>query len=121
MRFFKFQGFTKEGKRIEGDLVNTIHGVAIRPFTDLSKPFGYEVEPFSVGQFTGFVDSEGQELFENDYVVYAPADDEEQPDDTEYKIKFRKGSWVLVNASIIDFDVFLNADVAARLIAIEHI
>ncbi|MBR1579960.1 MAG: hypothetical protein IJ668_05620 [Selenomonadaceae bacterium] len=120
MREIKFQGRAKYGNRIVGDLVHGERGLAIRPFGDYTMPFGYKVDEETVGQFTGFIDSEGQELFEGDMVTPIENSGIGKPEG-EYLIEWDdpEGGWLLIDRYNKILEV-LNEDTAKAITAIEN-
>lgn len=70
-----FRGKTKakDSKWIYGDLNNVFDGVYIfnrNDESELNSPDNYEVNPETVGQFTGLTDINGVKVFEDDLVQW---------------------------------------------------
>ena len=120
MREIKFQGRAKYGDRIVGDLVHGEHGLAIRPRGDYTMPFGYRVDEETVGQFTGFIDAEGQELFEGDMITPIEKSGVGKPEG-EYWIDWddQEGGWLLKDRYDKIIEV-LDEDIAKAITAIEN-
>ena len=102
MREIKFRGKMPTGKWIVGDLIHRNDGIAIRPFDEHAMPFGYKVDPNTVGQFTGFEDAIGQELFDGDHLMYSNVCSDEPDDYKEKEFVLRwdddEGAFEIINA-----------------------
>ena len=64
-------------------------------------PIKVEVDPETVGQYTGFADGIGRELYEGDKIKRHYVYDVDDRDETEYRIKYNteEGGWEVVNDS----------------------
>lgn len=115
MREIVFRGKRKDnGKWIEGyyfkklnphteDGFPLCHGIADLP------PFGAEVIPETVGQFTGLVDRNSKRIFEGDIILF----EDESPSNYEYhdctemrcgEMKFGDGQFYLTNRIAVEMD-----------------
>ena len=104
MREIKFRGETASGEVIIGNLKAPLKRkkdarLYIRGWLLCDKeqliPLSREVDPETVGQYTGFKDAEAQELYEGDLLIRDDDDSE-----TEYRVMYDEddGSWIVVNA-----------------------
>ena len=91
-RVIKFRGERVDnGEWVYGDLIHwkskDIRGLAIVECYEFTVKSSYEVIPSSVGQFTGFTDCEGKEIYEGDIVQLKGSD---------YEVYFQKdcGQWL---------------------------
>ena len=121
MREIKFRGRKKYGKWLVGDLVQRNDRIAIRPFDDYSMPFGYKVDPQTVGQFTGFKDAQGQELYEGDLLLVKQIYDVDEPDEEEYRVIWGmdEGAWLIVRERDGDFAEYLTKETGKAFVAVE--
>ena len=101
MRTIKFRGFNKKnGVWLYGFYLQNrgAHFVAPDEFANGKTWEDYEVEPESVGQFTGLTDKNGTPIYEGDIVQWG---------DSEHKIKqvveFRNGAFGYVYDTIGSF------------------
>ena len=80
-------------------------------------PIKVEVDPETVGQYTGFTDASGRQLYEGDKIKrhYAYDIDIDDRDETEYRIKYNteEGGWEVVHDSDGYHEAWLCAELAA--------
>ena len=70
MREIKFRGKTQDGKWVYGDLIHS--GTDTIAILELDAPcleLVTDVVPDTIGQFTGFKDDDGKDVYEGDVVV----------------------------------------------------
>jgi uncharacterized phage protein (TIGR01671 family) len=70
MREIKFRGKTQDGKWVYGDLIHS--GTDTIAILELDAPcleLVADVVPDTIGQFTGFKDDDGKDVYEGDVVV----------------------------------------------------
>lgn len=81
--------------------------------------YAYRVEPASVGQFTGFKDSEGAMLFEGDLLIAVPNSSKDD-DETEYRILWSNehGCWIVVENRSGEFFDWLTSDIADKFFSV---
>lgn len=63
MRTIKFRGRRLDAPLVYGDLIHYLNGAVAIQIAEGGK---YRVDPKSVGQFTEFIDADGEEVYEGD-------------------------------------------------------
>lgn len=82
MRTIKFRGKNiLTGEWVYG---TGIHVTDDKVHINVDSPFGYEVTPATVGQFTGLQDANGTDVYEGDIVRY-------RPNNKTYQVVFKDG------------------------------
>ena len=108
MREILFRGKKQNGEWLHGDLVHYGDKILIFSENAQNSPDYYEVNPETVGQFTGKHDINSKMIFEKDQIKWAG-------EDTVYTVEFEGGSFICVSADTV-FNLSDYADCEYELI-----